>query len=116
MGENYPQAISLIDSILAKSGDVDEKFDLLGRKHYFLGLLDANHPLLDDLLLQIHKTDPSNLDYRMKYIRNLFDKRSVWRAITEYLRFQADVEHTTYSDKDAKGKKNQDIDIQAQIK
>ena len=28
----------------------------------------------------------------MKYIKNLFEKQSVWRALTEYMRFQADIE------------------------
>ena len=57
MSENYPQAISIIDTILAKSNDKEEKFDLLGRKHYFLELLDRDHPVLTDLLYEIHMTD-----------------------------------------------------------
>lgn len=87
LSENYALAISLIDSILAISTDFEEKFDLTTRKHDFVEQIDAKHPILTDLLYQIHKLDKSNLEYRMKYIRNLFDTKSLWRAITEYLRF-----------------------------
>ena len=40
MGENYPQAISLINSILVHPCDKDQKVDYLERKHYFLEQLD----------------------------------------------------------------------------
>jgi len=115
MKEDYPQSISIIDSILAKSDDKETKFDLLGRKHYFLSLLDPNHALLDTLLYDIHMTDRTNLEYRIKYIRNLFDKRSIWRAITEYYRFQADVENTCFK-QNAMAENDKAVDVQEQIK
>ena len=45
------------------------------------------------VLAEIYKAEPSNLEYRIKYIQNLFDNQSIWSALTEYMRFEADAIH-----------------------
>ena len=45
---------------------------------------------VEGLIAEIYKADPSNMEYKLKHIQNLFNKQDIWEALTEYMRFEAD--------------------------
>ena len=45
------------------------------------------------ILAEIYKAEPTNIEFRIKYIQNIFDNQSIWSALTEYLRFEVDAIH-----------------------
>jgi hypothetical protein len=45
---------------------------------------------VEGLVHEIYKADPSNMEYRLMHIQNLFNKKDIWEALTEFMRFEAD--------------------------
>ena len=70
----------------------NKKLDFLERKFLFLQKTPNSDKDKDDVLQQIYQLSPDDFEYRLKYVQSLFDRASVWKAITEFMRLQADVE------------------------
>ena len=47
------------------------------------------HNQLGDVAAQIHQSDPSNITFHLKHVSNLFEKKSIWKAMTEFMRLEA---------------------------
>lgn len=51
----------------------------------------------------IAKADPNNLSFRMKNIESMFTNESAQKALTEYMRFQAESTYLVDLEKNKKG-------------
>lgn len=69
----------------------EEKVDWLKRKHHFLEKRKGSGEYRQKVVAEIIKLDPGDLDYRLKFIHSLFDNQSIWSALTEFMRFEAEV-------------------------
>ena len=88
--ENFPLAISLLDSLVSLSETEEERTELLIRKYDFMSKIKEAHGHLGDIAAQIHQSDPSNITYHLKHVSNLFEKKSIWKAMTEFMRLEAE--------------------------
>ena len=69
----------------------EDKADLLIQKHDFLlKVKGVDSKTIEEVVAQIYYEDPTNLEFKLKHITNLFEKQSVWRALTEFMRFEAE--------------------------
>ena len=99
--------------MLEKTNGQKERAELLKKKYEFLKKIPSAQSEIGGILAEIFKCEPPNLEYRIKYIQNLFENKSIWSALTEYMRFEADAIHQfneLNSDPDLQ------IDIQKQVK
>ena len=87
--ENFPLAISLLDSLVSISETEEERTELLIRKYDFMSKIKEAHSQLGDIAAQIHRSDPSNITFHLKHVSNLFEKKSIWKAMTEFMRLEA---------------------------
>jgi hypothetical protein len=87
---DLPLGISLINSLLTRVTTNEEKAELLIRKLSFLQRMKGCDSYVEGLVAEIYKADPSNLEYKLKHIKNLFNNQDIWEALTEYMRFEAD--------------------------
>lgn len=77
---------------MAQATTDEEKADLLIRKYHFLQRLPGCGSYVEKVVAEIYQVDPQNLEYRLKHINSLFEKQSIWPALTEYMRFEADAQ------------------------
>lgn len=79
--------------MLEKTTNQQERADLFKKQYEFLKKIPSAQSQVSIILAEIYKAEPSNIEFRIKYIQNIFDNRSIWSALTEYLRFEADAIH-----------------------
>lgn len=89
--ENRLLCVSLVNDLIPRVSDQD-RLDYLKRKLYFLEPFAEAEALRDQVIKQVYMEEPADLTWRLKYIQSLFDRSSIWTALTEFMRFQADVE------------------------
>ena len=66
---------------------------MLKKKYEFLKKIPSAQSEIGGILEEIYQAEPQNIEYRIKYIQNLFENKSIWSALTEYMRFEADAIH-----------------------
>lgn len=88
--QNILLVLSLIESLLKVTTSTADREDLLTQKHDFLALAGADKSLLDSIVAQVFKVNPRNLEFKLRHIKNLFEGENLWRALTEFKRFEAE--------------------------
>jgi len=80
--------------LLGHHQSAEDRADLLTKKYSFLKNVKGVDPkLIEEVVKEIYYADPTNLEFKLKHITNLFEKQSVWKALTEFIRFEAETIH-----------------------
>lgn len=61
------------------------------QKHHFLKKVPGTDEQVSEVLEAITLEDPENMDFKLKNIQHKFEKESVWKALTDFMRFEAEV-------------------------
>lgn len=87
-------AVSALNSLLWKIGDSNDKqrkLDYLNMKYNLLKELGLTKQS-DEVMAEIMRLDPTNTTLKLDCIKKYFAQGDVFKAFTEYMRFEALVE------------------------
>ena len=99
--------MSLINSLIEQAKSDAEKAELYIRRYNILQNMgnfgvEGTKAYQDETLAKITQYDKNNLEYRLKHINCLFDTKTTWFALTEFMRFEAEALGTCMSEEEKK--------------
>lgn len=80
--------MSALNSLIWKIGDTNKerKIGYFNKKYLLLIELKI-YKLADEVLGEIMKIDPSNIELKREYIKKVFDRGNIWEGFTEFMRY-----------------------------